>query len=433
MPPDIQRNPDGSITVSFTFKPGSSMLDSELNLQAASNKANAAASGECLKRFDTDGSPITIGGQTLTSKGSDPKRYQTPYGPVSVSRHLYQSSFGGATHCPLEAGARVVRTATPLLAKQASFKIGAMNSNLAIADFRQSGLGIARSYLKNLAADVASIVSGKEDRWEYAPSAGELGFGKRVKTISLGVDGTCALFCAEGYREVMVGTVALYDEDGGRLHTTYVAQAPEYGKGTFFSRMDREIAVMKKRCPEARWVGIADGDHSHWPWLEGKTTWQAVDFWHVSEYLAGAAKAMARGKDKQERWLEDACHRLKHERGAAAALLEGMEEAREEVTKGPRAKALDKAISYFGNHHHRMNYSLHVAMGLPIGSGVTEAGCKTVVKQRMCGSGMKWQIPGAKQVLDLRAIILTGDRWEQFWKKVSQFGFTKISGPNKTQ
>lgn len=103
--------------------------------------------------------------------------------------------------------------------------------------------------------------------------------------------------------------------------------------------------------------------------------------------------------------------------------------AREEVTQGPRAKALDKAISYFTNHMDRMNYSMHVAMGLPIGSGVTEAGCKTVVKQRMCGSGMKWQMPGAKQILSLRTMVLSKGRWEQFWQKVSQFGFTKISGP----
>ena len=250
-----------------------------------------------------------------------------------------------------------------------------------------------------------------------------------MKTISLGVDGTCALFCDDGYREVMVGTIALYDDEGERLHTTYVAEAPEYGKKTFFAKMDGEIEMMRTRFPEARWVGIADGAHSHWPWLEAQTTWQVVDFWHVAEYLAGAAKAMARGKNQQGSWLEDACHRLKHENGVAKELLEEMEKERLEVTKGARAKVLDQAISYFGNHQDRMGYSLHVAMDLPIGSGVTEAGCKIVVKQRMCGSGMKWQMPGAKQILSLRTMVLTNGRWEQFWQKLSQFGFTKISGP----
>ncbi|NCF92335.1 MAG: hypothetical protein GWQ05_15460 [Verrucomicrobiaceae bacterium] len=252
MAPDIQRNPDDSITVSFTFKPGSSMLESELNLQEASNIANAFASGECLKQFDTDGSPIEVGGQTLTSKGLDAKIYQTPYGPSSVARHVYHSSYGGATYCPIELGARVILTATPLLAKQAAFKLGVMDSNAAISDFRQSCRKIARSYLQKIEADVASIIDEKQDYWQYVPVTEELSFGKRVKTISLGVDGTCALFCDDGYREVMVGTIALYDEDGERLHTTYVAETPEYGKETFFTKMDREIEVIRSRCPVGR-------------------------------------------------------------------------------------------------------------------------------------------------------------------------------------
>ena len=84
MSPDIQRNPDNTITVSFTFTPGASMLESELNLQTASNDANALASGECLKRFDTDGSPIEMGGRTLTSKGQAEKTYQPTNLPMAL-------------------------------------------------------------------------------------------------------------------------------------------------------------------------------------------------------------------------------------------------------------------------------------------------------------------------------------------------------------
>jgi hypothetical protein len=428
MLPDIRRNPDNSITVSFTFKPGTSMLESEFNLQAASNAANAIASGECLKQFDTDGAPIQVGGRQLTSKGLESKDYQSTYGVVTVERHVYQTSSGGATHCPMEIDARVVRTATPLFAKQTSYKLGVMNSNAAIGDLEQSGRKIARSYLQKVGADVASIIDEKQDSWSYALTAEEIGLNKSVKTISIGADGTCALFCNDGYREVMVGTIALYGQDNERLHTIYVAEAPEYGKASFFAKMDREIGIIKSRFPEARVAGVADGDHSHWPWLESHTTWQVVDFWHATEYLAAVGKGMVRGKKQQKIWLKDACHRLKYERGAVESLLSEMLGAREEITKGPRATALDKAISYFTNHMARMKYSFHFAMGLPIGSGVTEAGCKTVVKQRMCGSGMKWQIPGAKQILSLRTMVLSGGRWEQLWQKVSQFGFTKISG-----
>jgi hypothetical protein len=69
-----------------------------------------------------------------------------------------------------------------------------------------------------------------------------------------------------------------------------------------------------------------------------------------------------------------------------------------------------------------MNYADHVAQDLPIGSGVTEAACKTLVKQRLCCSGMRWKLQGAKVILSLRALIQSKGRWEQFWDKVDQFG-----------
>jgi len=69
-----------------------------------------------------------------------------------------------------------------------------------------------------------------------------------------------------------------------------------------------------------------------------------------------------------------------------------------------------------------MNYADHVAHDLPIGSGVTEAACKTLVKQRLCCSGMRWKPQGAKVILSLRALIQSKGRWLQFWHKVDQFG-----------
>ena len=59
---------------------------------------------------------------------------------------------------------------------------------------------------------------------------------------------------------------------------------------------------------------------------------------------------------------------------------------------------LHATITYFSNNitKNRMNYAQHVEEKLPIGSGVTEAACKTLVKQRLCGSGMRWKNKGAK-------------------------------------
>lgn len=62
--------------------------------------------------------------------------------------------------------------------------------------------------------------------------------------------------------------------------------------------------------------------------------------------------------------------------------------------------------------------------GLPIDAGVTEAAFKTLVKHRLCASGMlRWQKHSASIVLSLRALVLTKERWNQFWSKIDKFEF----------
>ena len=84
---------------------------------------------------------------------------------------------------------------------------------------------------------------------------------------------------------------------------------------------------------------------------------------------------------------------------------------------------LSAAVTYFQNHLHQMNYAFYRDQHYPIGSGVTEAACKTVIKQRLCCSGMRWKEAGAAVVLSLRTLVLTSTRWNQFWNKLNQYGF----------
>src|SRR5262249_24271407 len=84
-----------------------SMLGFEDALHQRLNGAGVVPTAEGLKRFDTDGPPITIGATKLTSKGQVEKDYQTPYGVATVARHVYQSNQGGATFCPLDPDARI--------------------------------------------------------------------------------------------------------------------------------------------------------------------------------------------------------------------------------------------------------------------------------------------------------------------------------------
>ena len=69
-----------------------------------------------------------------------------------------------------------------------------------------------------------------------------------------------------------------------------------------------------------------------------------------------------------------------------------------------------------------MNYAEHIENNLPIGSGVTEAACKTLIKQRLCKSGMRWKEAGIKTVLRLRELVQTTGRWQQLWDKIDQYG-----------
>jgi len=428
MPSEVTHNSDDSITVSITFKPGRTMLESEQAVQQALNEVGAVATGECLKRFDTDGAPIIIGGKKWTARGrcAQAKKYETPYGKIRVERHVYQSSAGGRTYCPLEHNARIVRIATPLLAKQVSFKYGHNNATEVVQDFAQHGRKIDRSHVREIAADVASISAEKESCWTY--DLPQVFAGQLVKTVAVGADGACVLFCQdEGWRQVMVGTIAFYNDDGERLHTIYVANSPEKGKGSFFERMERELSIVRENYPEARYVGIADGAHDQWEWLKQKTDWQILDFWHASEYINAVAPAFAGSETAQKDWVAQACHRLKHEAGAASSLLVELEETAKKKLKQALRTEVAKAITYLRNQMERMDYSTYKAMGFPIGSGVTEAACKCIVKARLCGAGMRWRLDGAQRVLSLRTLIKSAGRWEEFWKKTSLYGFSKIT------
>ena len=70
-----------------------------------------------------------------------------------------------------------------------------------------------------------------------------------------------------------------------------------------------------------------------------------------------------------------------------------------------------------------MDYAPLVESKIPIGSGVTEAACKVLVKQRLCGSGMRWKEPGAAAVLSVRCLTYTTKRSSHFWARIDQDGF----------
>ncbi len=413
------------LTIQVTIKLTGSLLEMENTILDSFNEMGCLATTEALKRFDTDGSPIKWGDTKMTARDKDNKTYQTPYGSVQLERYVYQTSKGGRIYCPLEHHARIIRGATPKFAQQLSHKYANMNAPAVCLDLEDNHhRKIAHSYLQDVSDWVGGIAQAKEELWEYdIPPLDEA-----ITTIVVSLDGAYVLMREDGYREAMVGNISLYDVTGKRQHTVYIGEAPEYGKGTFFQRLEKEIATVKKHYPDALYLGIADGAKNNWSFLEQHTSRQLLDFFHVTEYLANVTYAAYPGKtDKPKRtiWLDERCKQLKREPGAVETLISEMEKLAQKnsLTKTVKENLL-AALTYIKNHNQMMDYAMHTEKNLPIGSGVTEAACKTLVKQRLCGSGMRWKDQGAKVILSLRALVQSKGRWQQFWDKIDQYGST---------
>lgn len=140
-----------------------------------------------------------------------------------------------------------------------------------------------------------------------------------------------------------------------------------------------------------------------------------LDFWHAQEHLVELAQALHPNDDEQRTsWLNQWCHRLKHEGGPA--VLARLQELDVSGLSDQLRECHRKQVVYFRNHCHRMDYPSYVAKGWQIGSGPVESACKTVVGNRLKGGGMRWGEAGANALCHLRAVYL-GDPacWNALW------------------
>jgi hypothetical protein len=141
-----------------------------------------------------------------------------------------------------------------------------------------------------------------------------------------------------------------------------------------------------------------------------------LDFWHAAEHLTELGLALYPDEEplRQQR-VTAWCHELKHEGGASVlATLEQLPLTQMRVSA---QQAHADCLRYFRNHQHRMDYPRYLANGWQIGSGPVEAACKTVVGNRLKGSGMRWGEDGSDALCHLRALYLSEPgQWDAFWK-----------------
>lgn len=174
--------------------------------------------------------------------------------------------------------------------------------------------------------------------------------------------------------------------------------------------------ALRRGLDRARRV-IVLGDGAPWIWnlaaehFPGAT--QVVDLYHAREHLHALARLAVSGLgDEQRGWLGERLAEL--DRGDVEALLGA---ARQLSLADAQTQEIEKALGYFETNQERMRYAHFRALGLFVGSGAVEAGCRAVVAQRLKLSGMRWTVRGASAIVSLRCEDASG-RWDDVWTRL---------------
>lgn len=134
-----------------------------------------------------------------------------------------------------------------------------------------------------------------------------------------------------------------------------------------------------------------------------------LDIIHVSEYVWDCANAIfGEGSKLRTDWVKEMLEDL-----LCSKTEKVIDDLKKVIEKGELKKSkiekIQKAITYFTNHQHKMDYQAFIKKGYPVSSALVESNCKHLVKDRMELSGMRWSSKGAQNMMDVRAVKLNGD------------------------
>lgn len=219
-------------------------------------------------------------------------------------------------------------------------------------------------------------------------------------------------------REVKLGCVftqTSWDQEGFAIRdpdsTTYtgaIETAEEFGQRLYAEAWNRGWCRAQKR--------VILGDGAEWIWnladLHFHGAIQIVDLFHARQHLWDLARLLYPGQDAHQRqWILR--HQPKLDDGKIEKLVSylcSLETSSPELTETIR-----KTAAYFQRNAERMRYPEFRRQHLFVGSGVIEAGCKTVIGSRLKQSGMFWSVRGANAIIALRCCRLSG-RFEDYWE-----------------
>ena len=139
---------------------------------------------------------------------------------------------------------------------------------------------------------------------------------------------------------------------------------------------------------------------------------EIVDLYHAREHVWELAKKrFPADEQRRERWAGRLIDKLND--GKIEALVKALH--RVKPSSEELAHLLDTEAAYFQRNANRMRYPSFRQQGLFVGSGVVEAGCRTVIGSRLKRSGMFWSVSGANNIIALRCCRHSG-RFEDYWE-----------------
>lgn len=389
-----------------------------------------AALSEVLSVYDTSSDVVSVGEQTYRRKHQAPKEYQTALGPVTVERHVYvnrKKDGDGQGICPLELQTGVIEGYwTPMAAKDAMWALAHLTPQEVEDMLLQFGkMNPSRSSLDRLPKALNQCWEPQAVEYHEELMANE-NIPSNAVSFSVSLDGVMIGMKPEKqatedkqsmkteWREASCGTISFFDAEGERISTVQYGRMPEHKKMTLKTLLRKNTEAILRERPDLKLVHLADGAQDNWTFFDEEMPFgfQLTDFYHASEYLKGAFDA-AYPKDfnKSRAKFEEYKAILRDETDGIKKTLRALRHLRSQH-KGN--KTIEASVTYFTNNQHRMLYADAKSKNYPIGSGIVEASCKTLVGQRLKRAGMSWQHNGGQGVLTFRALIKSS-RFDKAW------------------
>jgi hypothetical protein len=350
----------------------------------------------------------------------------TRFGNITLSRATYRQGSRGRTIAPLEKILGIECGATPgaqdLVGRQVA-TAGSSQGRCIDVIAERTGARMGPEKLRNLSGHLAQIMEPQREACqvqqlkEWIDEA-----GKHSKNVTLAVsrDGVSLGIAPFGNFEMAsVATLSVYS-DGQRIGTVYLACAPEENQETLsrnFTSLLKSI-IRTRGSKLSRIVYVSDAgkiETAYWKnvlrqlYVDGQRIkiQRIVDYYHASLRLTTIADALLLTSSQRTEWLKRV-RKLLLEPGGWGRVMRSIAGMQQQHGIDPAEKEeVETAKRYLHRYRRFMNYAEYRSHGSPIGSGIVESACKQIVTERLKLSGMRWKHAGARQILTLRAILLS--------------------------